>query len=317
MDIEVKNLHPLEVKLLRHVSSGEDITAERIIKELDYKVGQCNQAFSWLVAKGCLEETGRSHKTVYELTDLGREHQEKGLPAERIFSFLCEKGPHAMPEISQALGLEKSDTGSAFGLLSSKGVAKMNDERKAEIVQPGLPEDVILQRSLLDRAKETGVIDESSMSGNKTSAAIWQALSINLLLCAGTNIRLLNKCSILTRLFLDFFFLHQNVSAKRKHVHPVLVVSDRLHVDYSPVGLARRFPLVQDPRPDIYRIVQKYGMQMSHLLISQIGYCLAAYVRHGDAHRQREYQRPHHEYLTVLILGCVIHIGMHGMVVHR
>ena len=173
MDIEVKNLHPLEVKLLRHVSSGEDITAERIIKELDYKVGQCNQAFSWLVAKGCLEETGRSHKTVYELTDLGREHQEKGLPAERIFSFLCEKGPHAMPEISQALGLEKSDTGSAFGLLSSKGVAKMNDERKAEIVQPGLPEDVILQRSLLDRAKETGVIDESSMS-DKEKAAIQQ-----------------------------------------------------------------------------------------------------------------------------------------------
>ena len=46
MDIDVKNLHPLEVKLLRHVSKGEEITAERIIKELDYKVGQCNQAFS-------------------------------------------------------------------------------------------------------------------------------------------------------------------------------------------------------------------------------------------------------------------------------
>ena len=170
MDIEVKNLHPLEVKLLRHVSSGEEITAERIIGELGYKVGQCNQAFSWLLAKGCLEETGRSHKTVYELTDLGREHQKDGLPAERIFSFLRENGPHAMPEISEALGLEKSDTGSAFGLLSSKGVVRLNDERKAEAVKDEIAEDVLLQRSLLDRAKDSGSIDESSLNDNEKKA---------------------------------------------------------------------------------------------------------------------------------------------------
>ena len=60
MDIDVKNLHPLEVKLLRHVSKGEEITAERIIKELDYKVGQCNQAFSWLSAK---ESSLRTHRS--------------------------------------------------------------------------------------------------------------------------------------------------------------------------------------------------------------------------------------------------------------
>ena len=45
MDIDVKNLHPLEVKLLRHVSKGEVITSDRIVKELDYKVGQCNRHF--------------------------------------------------------------------------------------------------------------------------------------------------------------------------------------------------------------------------------------------------------------------------------
>ena len=51
MDIDVKKLHPLEVKLLRHVSLGEKIDNERIISELGYKVGQCNQAFSWLSQK--------------------------------------------------------------------------------------------------------------------------------------------------------------------------------------------------------------------------------------------------------------------------
>lgn len=46
MDIDVKNLHPLEVRLLRHVSLGEAIDATRLISELGYNVGQCNQSFS-------------------------------------------------------------------------------------------------------------------------------------------------------------------------------------------------------------------------------------------------------------------------------
>ena len=43
MDIEVKNFHPLEVKLLRHVNAGEDITAERIVNELDYRFNETCQ----------------------------------------------------------------------------------------------------------------------------------------------------------------------------------------------------------------------------------------------------------------------------------
>ena len=88
MDIDVKNLHPLEVKLLRAVSQGEDITSDRIIRELDYKVGQCNQAFSWLTAKELLAEKSRSKYALYELTDNGKVQAETGLPVERIFTFL-------------------------------------------------------------------------------------------------------------------------------------------------------------------------------------------------------------------------------------
>lgn len=63
MEIDVRNLHPLEIRLLRHVSPGETITAQRLIDELDYNIGHCNQAFSWLVAKGFLEETDRKFRT--------------------------------------------------------------------------------------------------------------------------------------------------------------------------------------------------------------------------------------------------------------
>ena len=170
MDIDVKNLHPLEVKLLRHVTLGEDITPEAIISELGYKVGQSNQAFSWLSGKGFVKEKSRCTKVSYELTDFGRKEQEEGLPAERIYRFLKESGPHTLPEIADALSLEKSDVGSAFGLLSSKGSAKMNDEKKAEAASSELPAEVQIQRTLLDRAAGTGFIDETELSADEKKA---------------------------------------------------------------------------------------------------------------------------------------------------
>ena len=167
MDIDVKKLHPLEVKLLRHVSLGEKIDHERIIKELDYKVGQCNQAFSWLSQKQLLKEVERSVKVVYELTDYGRSLITEGLPAERIFTFLKENGPHTMPEIAQALNMENSDVGSAFGALSSKKAVALNAERKAERISDELPQDIKMQRALLERAEASGEIEDSSLSDNE------------------------------------------------------------------------------------------------------------------------------------------------------
>ena len=163
MDIEVKNFHPLEVKLLRHVSAGEDITADRIVKELDYKIGQCNQAFSWLSAKGCLEETGRRTIVTYELTELGQAQASEGTPAQRIFDLLKGGEPLSLPEIAEKLGLEKSDIGSAYGSLSKAGTCAMNSENKAFIVFPVLPPDIIMTSELLKKGL-AGPIDEATMS---------------------------------------------------------------------------------------------------------------------------------------------------------
>ena len=163
MDIDVKNFHPLEVKLLRNVNLGEDITAERIVKELDYKIGQCNQAFSWLSAKGCLEETGRRTVVTYELTDLGKTQAEEGTPAQRIFDLLKNSEPLALPQIAEKLGLEKSDIGSAYGSLSKAGTCAMNEENKAYIKNDQLPSDVTETAELLKKGLK-GAIDESAMT---------------------------------------------------------------------------------------------------------------------------------------------------------
>ena len=163
MDIDVKNFHPLEVKLLRHVALGEDITAERIVNELDYKVGQCNQAFSWLSAKGCLEETGRKTVITYELTELGKAQAEQGTPAQRIFNLLKGGEPLSLPEIAEKLGLEKSDIGSAYGSLSKAGTCAMNAENKAYVKNDELPADVTETAELLKKGL-AGALDESGMT---------------------------------------------------------------------------------------------------------------------------------------------------------
>ncbi len=169
MDIDVKNLHPLEVRLLRHVQLGEKITADRIVQELDYKVGQCNQAFSWLVGKGFLVETGRTNRVFFELTDLGRDQQEHGTPAQRIFTLLQDEGPLTLPEIASRLGLEKSDVGSAFGLLSKRGTTGMNADNKAEIKSGKLPQEIEVTAQLLTLGL-AGPIDESSLNADQQSA---------------------------------------------------------------------------------------------------------------------------------------------------
>lgn len=166
MDIDVKNLHPLEVRLLRHVNAGEDITADRIVRELGYKVGQCNQAFSWLAAKGCLSETKRTKHTIYELTDTGRESEKKGLPAQRIFNYLKEHGATTLPDIAKALELDKGEVGSAFGQLSRGKVARMDELHRAIVMGPELLKDVIVAGQLLHMGAK-GPIDDISLNDDQ------------------------------------------------------------------------------------------------------------------------------------------------------
>lgn len=162
---DVKNLHPLEVKLLRHVDRSTRITAELIVDQLGYKIGQCNQAFSWLCAKGCLQETSRKTVVTYELTELGRQQAENGSPVQRIFALLEKEHEMGLVEIADALGLEKSDIGSAYGALAKAGVLAMNPENKAYLKNPVLPENVtktadLLKKGLNGPLEESGLTDE-------------------------------------------------------------------------------------------------------------------------------------------------------------
>ncbi len=181
MDVRslVKTLHPLEVKVLLRYQPGEKLDAARLQAELAYKEGHCNQAFSWLFAKGLAAEAGREARLVYELTPLGREMAEKGTPEERILRFLGEKGPARLPEIGEALGLEQKDVGSAFGMLSKEGALSLDAEKRA-VLSPtwfeashagGKKPRIALIRELLQRAAATDeALDEASLQGEEKAA---------------------------------------------------------------------------------------------------------------------------------------------------
>ncbi|HUW42247.1 MAG TPA: phenylalanine--tRNA ligase subunit alpha [Rectinemataceae bacterium] len=167
----VKTLHPLEVKVLLRYGQEELLDAARLQSELEYKEGHANQAFSWLCAKGLAAEAGRSARTVYELTPLGREMAERGTPEERLLRFLEEKGASRLPEIAEALGLEQKDVGSAFGLLSKEGLAAMDAEKRAARIAGAASARMAAVRRLLEKAVASGgLLDESALDAAEKAA---------------------------------------------------------------------------------------------------------------------------------------------------
>lgn len=162
----IKNLHPLETKVLLKYGLNDELTSERLQSELGYKEGHANQAFSWLGGKNLLAETSRKPHTYFELTDFGRTVAENGFAEERIISYLKDNGPHLLPEIASALGLENKDIGSAFGSLSKEGVLKMNAEKKAEYTGAAVPARLTVAKELIAKAskKDNSQLESTELS---------------------------------------------------------------------------------------------------------------------------------------------------------
>ena len=55
----VKNLHPLEIRILLTYRKGDELTIEKVEQELTFKQGNGNQALSWLAGKGLVREIRR------------------------------------------------------------------------------------------------------------------------------------------------------------------------------------------------------------------------------------------------------------------
>lgn len=174
MDIQniIKNLHPLEIKVLLKYTEKDELSSEKLQKELGYKEGHANQAFSWLGGKELLKVERRIPHTFYEITDLGRNFAENGTPEEKIIAYVKDNGAKTLPEIAAGTGLEQRDVGSAFGPLSKNGVLKMNAEKKAEYTGAQTPARITLAREVLKKAAgaENGQLESASLSEEEKNA---------------------------------------------------------------------------------------------------------------------------------------------------
>ena len=173
MDIQslIKNLHPLEIKVLLKYSRTDELTVDLLQKDLGYKEGHANQAFSWLAGKKIVEVVRRESKTLYEITDVGRLYAREGTPEQRIISYLKESGSHTLPEIALALNIENKDVGSAFGMLSKQGVLAMNAEKKVAWTGTSELGVVDLTAALLQKAVAApdGLLEQASLSSDELS----------------------------------------------------------------------------------------------------------------------------------------------------
>lgn len=160
----IKNLHPLEVKVLRGFSPGDEISGQVLVTALGFNQGQANQALSWLSAKELVVEKSRTPFTEYEVTEYGITNKDNGTPEERLFA-LAEKTPGlSMPEIAKQLSLENKDVGSAFGQMSKAGVLGMDENKGVVVKGKDLPESVTAVRGLLEKAAASGPLNESELS---------------------------------------------------------------------------------------------------------------------------------------------------------
>ncbi|MDR2741872.1 MAG: phenylalanine--tRNA ligase subunit alpha [Treponema sp.] len=163
-----KNLHPLEVRVILGYKKGDELSVEKVEKDLGFKSGNGNQALSWLAGKGIIRELRRETGVFYELTALGRGWKESGSPEERIIELVRIKQGLTLPEIAQNLKLDNKDTGSAFGALSRLGVLAMDGEKK---ITPALkPEDLVNGRPARGRAAEhlaaiRGLLEKAAAAG--------------------------------------------------------------------------------------------------------------------------------------------------------
>ena len=162
--LDIHNLHPLEVQTLRALSEKGQIDAGGLVSVTGLKLGQANQALSWLAAKELISEVSRETQVSYEITDLGRDFAGNGLPEERILRVTAEGKSLTLPEMAAACGLEQRDVGSAYGKLAKAGATEMDGEKRVVLKDPDAASEVAVARTLLDRAADAGSLADASLS---------------------------------------------------------------------------------------------------------------------------------------------------------
>ncbi len=117
-------LSPFEINLLRSLEVGRKYSVDEASKVSGMSRDAVLKAVHLLKEKGYaeVEEVVRRR---YRLTEEGRRYLEEGLPEERLFRILKERGEASLEELEERLG--KRTLSIALGWLRRKGVVELKD----------------------------------------------------------------------------------------------------------------------------------------------------------------------------------------------
>jgi len=86
----IKNLPPLETRVLLNYEKDEEISHKHVTSTLSFNTGQYNQAVTWLESKKLIKQRFHEKRNIYSLTDTGRMYKTQGTPEERMIRLLRE-----------------------------------------------------------------------------------------------------------------------------------------------------------------------------------------------------------------------------------
>ena len=156
----LESLHPLENKVLLPFQQGEALSASDLLNASGLDESRLDMASGWLQSKGLLDVKDESITSLVSLTETGRQSLEKGTPEMRIINALREGQQLAVKDISQTLGMDSTEAGSAAGALKEARVVQIG-QGGVLILVPGA--DISVHEFLSDLIKSVAKEDLSDL----------------------------------------------------------------------------------------------------------------------------------------------------------
>ncbi len=132
----IEQLHPLEVRVLRHLSDTQPILQDAISAELTLSIGQVNQAISRLLDRAYIRISDTITERCFDRTEYGASLAVTGSIDGQIIAAVQNQTEIAVGNIGSLLDREQREVGPAMGRLISFGVLAVGEDKHARIADP-------------------------------------------------------------------------------------------------------------------------------------------------------------------------------------
>ena len=151
IDEILKELHPLEIKVLLPFKKKKELT----IETTDLSEADSRRAIGWLITKKFIEVKSKISYQLVSLTELGKQYLKDRIPEVRIMNILKEKGKIKLSE------LNIPDCSQAIGTLKEGGIINI---KEGGIIERGKIPYTDFTTPLMEKINKKGKVSLSELS---------------------------------------------------------------------------------------------------------------------------------------------------------